>query len=280
MDVDDVDINENGLFIKYTEKYENRVDFLNQYFAFQFNKKVVKYHIKRKHQIESLSNDDLSVISNISPPELYKLEGYDDLNYAKKRIIDCHNKLFNDRNVLMPFVTFVNYHKNGQSFKTSDENISISGKFKGEVFAKYNEDDVLRLGSGYDFITDTKYIYSIPLTYQMANGKKLIINRNPLDAVDLGNGRWKPLIKHQPNAVIVSWFPLYLENAPMYPAMIAKIIADEVNLPAENILHNIIKLNLHALVPAAIQLRESDNAYARFLGSLAQRQLETIAELR
>lgn len=280
VDVNDIDINAEGLFISCPGKYGDKIDFLNQYFKFQFNGGVVSHQVKRKHQIDSLSDADISIISNIFPPELYKLDKFDDLEYAKKRIIDCHNKPYFDKNVIMPFVSFVNYHKNGQSFKSSDDKISLSGKFKGEVFAKYNDDDVLRLASGYDFIADTKYIYSIPLTYQMANGKKMIINRSPLEATELGNGRWKPRIKHQPDSIILSWFPLYLESSPIYPAAIAKMIADEVDLPAENILYNIIKLNLHALVLAAFRLRESENEFARYLGAVAQRQLETISGLR
>lgn len=278
--MNDIDINAEGLFISRPEKYGENIDFLNQYFKFQFNGEVVNHQVEKKHQIDSLSEVDLSVISNIFPPELYNLEEYDDLEYAKKRIIDCHNKPYLDKKVLMPFVTFANYHKNGQSFKSSDDKISLSGKFKGEVFAKYNDDDVLRLASGYDFIADTKYIYSIPLAYQMANGKKMIINRKPLEATELGNGRWKPQIKHQPDSITLSWFPLYLESSPIYPAAIAKMIADEVDLPAENILYNIIKLNLHALVLAAFRLRESENEFARYLGAVAQRQLETISGLR
>jgi len=280
VDVDDIDISKDGLYIKHPEKYDDKIDFLNQYFAFHYNGNTVKHQIERKHQIDSLSDADMAVISNILPPELYELDECDDLEYAKKRIIDCHNKPYGDKKVIMPFVSFVNYDKNGRSFKTTSEKISLSGKFNGEIVAKYNDDDVLRLGSGYDFITDTKYIYSIPLSYQMANGKKMIINRNPLEATEIGNGRWKPQIKHSQDSITLSWFPLYLENVTIYPAIIAKMIADEIKLPAENILFNIIKLNLHALVPAALKLKDSTNPYARYLGALAQRQLETISGLR
>lgn len=280
VNVDDLDINKEGLYISSPEKYGDNIDFLNQYFAFQFNSEVVRYQIERKHQIDSLSEEDLAIISNIFPPELYDLKKYDDLGYAKKRIIDCHNKKYYDKKVIMPFVSFVNYNKNGQSFKANENKISISGKFSDEVFAKYNDDDVLSLASGYDFITDTKYIYSIPLTYQMANGKKMIINRNPLEALELGNGRWRPVITQELDSVKLSWFPLYFENGAIYPAAIAKMIADEINIPAENLIYNVIKLNLYALLPAAFQLRDSDNEFARYLGAVAQRQLETIAGLR
>lgn len=280
VDVDDIDINEDGLFISHPEKYEKKIDFLSDYFAFHFNKAMVSQQSERKRQIESLIETDLALISNIFPPEELNLMHFNGLEFERKRILDHHNIKYHDKNVIMPFVSFVNFDKNGKSFNRSDEGISISGKFEDEIFAKYNDDDVLRMASGYDFITDTKLIYSIPVTYQMANGKKMIINRNPLEATHLGNGRWKPLIKVTQQSITLSWFPLYLEGAPLYPANIAKMIADEINIPAQNILMNLIKLNLFALVPAAFQLRESENAFARFLGAVAQRQLETIAGTR
>ena len=280
VDVDDLGINEDGLFITHPEKYGDNIDFLREYFAFHFNKAVVSQQTERKRQIDSLTDKDLSLISNIFPPGMYDLKKYNGLEYEKKRIIDCHNIVHLEKSVIMPFVSFVNYNKNGQSFNISNEKISISGKFSGEVFAKYNDDDVLRIATGYDFITDTKFIYSIPLNYQSANGKEMIINRRPFEAAHLGNGRWKPLIKETQKTITLSWFPLYLEGAPIFPAIIAKIVADEINLPAENILNNIIRLNLYALVPAAFQLRESENVFARYLGAVAQRQLETIAGTR
>jgi len=280
VDINDLDINEDGLYIKHPEKYGDKIEFLNEYFAFHFNAAAVRQQTVRKQQIDSLSNEDLSVISNIFPPDFYNLKEYSGLEYEKKQIINCHNIKHFEKKVIMPFVSFVNYNKNGQSFKVGKDKISISGKFNDEIYAKYNDDDVLRIATGYDFITDTKYIYSIPLTYKMLNGKKMIINRDPLEAIDLGNGRWKPLITKKQDSITLSWFPLHMDGAPIYPAIIAKMIADEINIPAENILFNVIKLNLHALIPAAFQLRESENLFARYLGSVAQRQLETIAGTR
>ena len=280
VDTEDIGINEDGLFISNREKYGENINFLNQYFLFHFNRNLIKYHIERKRQIENLSDNDKEIIAKIFPPELFKLDGITDLDYARKRIIDCHNKIYLGRSVIMPFVSFVNFHKNGRSFKTDENKISISGKFNGEVVAKYNEDDVLKMAGGYDFIGDTKYIYSIPLKYRMANGKTLLVNRNPLDAIELGNGRWKPLVTVKSDSVTLSWFPLYLDGAPIFPAVISKMIADEIHVPAENILYNVIRLNLHALIPAAFLLKASTNEFARFLGSVAQRQLETIAGLR
>ncbi len=278
--IDDIDINEGGLFISRPEKYGNKIDFLKQYFAFHFDKAAVNHQSEKKEQINSLSEKDRAIISTILPPEFYNLEEYKNLDYEKRRIIESHNSSHYGRGVIMPFVSCINFNKNGQSYNHSNEKISLSGKFDGEIFAVYNENDALKMGTGYGFITDTKHAYSIPLTYPMANGKKMIINRNPLEATSLGNGRWKPIIKVTDDAVTLSWFPLYLEGSPIYPAVIAKMIADEINIPVENLLFNIIKFNLHALVPATFQLKESENSYARYLGAVAQRQLETIAETR
>ena len=280
IDIDDLEINEDGLFIKHPEKYGNKIDFLSEYLAFQFNKTVVSQQTERKCQIESLSDEDLSLISNIFPPKMYSLKDYGGLEYEKRRIIECHNIDHLGKIVIMPFVTCINYNKNGRSYNISDDKISISGKFNGEVFALYNDYDVLAIAAGYDFIADTKFIYSIPLSYKASNGKKIIIKCVPHDLIPLGNGRWKPIIKETQESITISWFPLYLEGASIYPSVIAKVIADETNLSAENILYNVIKLNLHALIPAAFQLRESENLFSRYLGAVAQRQLETIADTR
>lgn len=280
VDIDDLGITENGLFISTPEKHNQYTDFLDKYFALQFNRDVVAGHSDIKRQINSLSDDDLSLISDIFPPVLLDLDKYTGLEFEKKRILDSHNIKHRGKSIIMPFVSFVNYSKNGRSFNVQDDKISISGKFNGEILAKYNDDDVLKIASGYHFITDTQYIYSIPLSYQMINGKKLVVNRNTLEGVQLDNGRWKPVINNTDNCVTLSWFPLYMEGAPLYPAAIAKMIADEIQVPAENLIYNILKLNLHALVPAAFKLRESENDFARFLGAAAQRQLETIAATR
>ncbi len=280
VDINDIDINEDGLFIAHPEKYGNRITFLNKYFIFHYNKSVVTQQTYRKQQIESLSEKDLSIISDVFPPSLLDLKKYNNLEYEKKRIIDCHNIEHLGKKVIMPFVSFVNYNKNGRSFNKTADKISISGKFNGEIYAEYNYDDVLKIASGYGFITDTKYIYSIPITYPMINGKKIIINRDTHEAIQLGNGRWKPCVVVKKNSVTLSWFPLFLEGSPMYPATIAKIIAEEINIPAENLIYNIFRLNLHTLIPTAFQLKESKNTFARYLGAAAQRQLETIAETR
>jgi hypothetical protein len=239
VDVEDLDINEDGLFISRPENYGPHIDFLKQYFAFHFNKAAVSWHTERKRQIESLSDKDVAVISNIFPPKMYNLEKYNGLEFEKKRILECHNIRHRGKKVIMPFVSLVNYNKKGQTFDVSDDKISISGKFNGEVFAKYNFDDVLKIATGYDFITDTKFIYSIPLSYRMANGRKMIINRNTHEAKPLGNDRWKPLIKVTQDAITLSWFPLHMEGAAIYPAVIARIVAEETNVSAENILFNV-----------------------------------------
>ena len=65
VDVDDIDINEEGLFISRPEKYGNKIDFLRKYFVFHFNKTVISQQTKREQHIDSLSDKDLSLISNI-----------------------------------------------------------------------------------------------------------------------------------------------------------------------------------------------------------------------
>ncbi len=277
VDITDIDINKDGLFIANPDKYGENITFLNQYFSFYFNKNVVAQKSKRKRQIESLSKKDLSFITNIFPPSLLNLNKYDGMDYEKKRILDSHNAQHLGKQVIMPFVTLINYHKDGRSYNNSDEKISVAGKFNGEILAKYNNDDVLRIASGYDFITDTKAVYSIPLTYPLINGKKMIINCNTSEAVQLGNGHWRPIVQVKQDSITLSWFPLHLEGSPIYPAIIAKLIADEINIPAENLILNVLKLNLHALIPAAFQLKNSKNAFANYLGEAAQRQLEIIA---
>lgn len=280
VDVNDIDINEEGLFITEPDKYGDEIAFLNKYVKFHFNKNVVAHHSEIKQQIKSLPEKDLSLISRIFPPALLDLNKYSGLDYEKKCIINSHNIKHLDRKVIMPFVSFINYSKNGLSFNNRADNISISGKFHNEILAKYNDDDVLSLASGYNFITDTKYIYSVPITYPMINGKKLIIKRDVYEGIELGNGRWGPAVKISQDSVSLSWFPLYLEGAPMYPSTIAGMIAAEINIPAENLIFNILKLNLHALIPAAFQLTNSENEFSRYLGAATQRQLETIAECR
>lgn len=280
VDIDDIDISEAGLFITRPENYGSNITFLNSYFRFQFNRKVILRYSEIKRQIASLPKKDLPIISNIFPPSLLDVKKYGGLTYEKKRIIESHNIRHLNKKVIMPFVTFLNYGKNGNSYNIEDDRISVSGKFNGEILALYNDDDVLKIASGYGFITDTKAIYSIPLTYKLKNGKTLVINNKTTDAVQLGDGSWKPLVKIEEKSITLSWFPLHLEGAPMFSVIIAKMIADEINIPAENLIYNIIKLNLHALIPAAFQLCQSENAFSRYLGEAAKRQLETISSTR
>lgn len=280
VDLNDVDIDETGLFIAKPEKYGNKIEFLNTYFAFQFNQKVLNHYSEIKQQIKSLSDSDLSVISNLMAPDLYKLEQYKGFSYEKKRMLCSHRIEHCGKIVIMPFVTFLNYNKNGQAYNIKKDSISISGQFHDEIFAKYNDDDSLMMGTGYNFITDTPFAYSIPLSYPASNETRVIINRNTNESTHIGNGRWRPLVENKPGSVTISWFPLHLEGAPRYPALIARMIAAETNLSAEKLLIDIINFNLHALMPAAFELQKSDNLFAKHISAVAQRQLELIAATR
>lgn len=280
VEADDLDVNNNGLFISTKKKYGNKIDFLNKYFAFQFNESVLRFHTETKRQINTLSDKDLSLISTILPPELYKLKKYKGLTYEKERMIDTHKIIHCGKTVIMPFVTFLNYHKNGQPYNVEDDAISVKGKFNDEVSAKYNNNDTLMIAGSYGFITNTKFAYSMPVSYSMPDGTRIIINRCPDEATHIGNNRWKPLVEKKSGAIIISWFPLHLENAPRYPAIIAGIIASETNLSAEKLLLDIISLNLHALVPVAFQLKKSKNQFSQHMSNVAQRQLELIAGTR
>lgn len=279
--VEDIGINEDGLYICNPDKYAEYICFLNQYFKLQFNEQTIKYESKRKRQIQALTKDELSLISRIVHPNMLSLEGYEGLAYERKRIIEKHNIVHFGKNVIMPFLTLVNHDKNGARFDIQKDSISVRGKYSGEITVKYDNDlDVLKIASGYDFITDSQYILSIPLGFTLNNGKLLVIEKNTRNSVQISVDRWKPVTEVLPDKIIVSWFPLYLHDSPMYPATIAKMIADEIGMPAENLLYSIIRFNLHALVPAAFQLSQSQNEFAKHIGAAAQRQLETIAATR
>lgn len=279
IDINDIDINKDGLFITRPEKYGNAIKFLKKYLAFHFNKTMLDQHIKKKQQIKTLSSRELSLISAVIPPYLYDINKDNALEYEKKRMLGCHKINYYDKTVLMPFVTFLNYNNTAGPYDISKKSISVSGKFNEEVFVEYQIGDALIMGSEYEFITDTKYAYSLPMWFETLNKTRIIIDRQPMKSVYKNGRRW-PLLEKKTGLVKLSWLPLYIENAPRYPAIVAEMLASEVDMPAEKILHRIIIHNLHALVPAAFQLQESKNPFATYISSVAQRQLEIIAGTR
>lgn len=280
VDILDVGVRNDGLFILNPEKYGSNMNFLEKYFAFHFNRAILNQHIEQKRQIDSLSSRDLSLISNVLPPDLYNLEDYGELEYAKKRVLDSHKIKHYGKSVLMPFVSFLNHDKNGLSFNTSKDEISISGRCDNEVFVEYNIGDVFLIGGAYGFITDTKVAYSLPVYFEMPNGTRVNIGRDLEKSSSNDKGRVRPIVEKKRGTVTISWFPLYLEGAPRYPAILARRIAAETNLSAEILLMDIFRLNLHVLIPAAFHLKNSENSFAKYVAIIAQRQLETIAGTR
>ncbi len=280
VDIDDVGINKDGLFIANPDKYEINIKFLEKYFAFHFNTKMLDRYIEKKRQIDSLSSRDKSLISRIYPPDMCSSGGDGELEFAKKQIFRSHNILYFGRDVLMPFVTFLNHSKNGKPYHTKEEAISVSGKFSDEVFATYNMEDVVLTAGAYGFIEDTSFAYSLPMAKATPNGTTVTITRKPRESTSTDEGfRW-PLIHKDRGTVTISWFPLYFEGGPLYPARVAQMVARETGMSAEGFLYGVFRANLNALVPAAFQLRESENPYARLAAAAAQRQLELIGGTR
>lgn len=179
----------------------------------------------------------------------------------------------------MPFVTFLNHDKDGKPYDRKKDSISVHGKFSDEVFAAYNEGDVLEFARNYGFIADTKFAYSLAMRISTQSGSQIIINRSPASTLS-PEGFQLPLINKNRNTITVSWFPLYFQNGPRYPARIAQLIANEVGIPAVAILNDVFRSNLGVLIPVAFLLRESENPYAQLHAAAAQRQLELIGGAR
>lgn len=279
VNTNDVDVSQDGLFISNPGKYENNMGFLEKYFAFHFNRKMLDQYIETKRQIASLSSRDLSLISSICPPYQHLSGGSGDLEFAKTQIFNSHSIEYFGKKVLMPFVTFLNHSKNGRSYNVKEDAISVTGKFSDEVFAIYNMGDVLEIAGCYGFIADTRFAYSLPMKMVTPSRRQLVIARNVESASTHKEFRW-PLVRKDRDTVEIGWFPLYFERDPLYPAKVARMVAHETGLSAEMFLNDVFRINLNALVPVAFQLRESENQYAQLIAAAAQRQLEVIGGTR
>jgi hypothetical protein len=276
VDVDDVGISQDGLFIANPEKYGNNMEFLEKYIAFHFNRKMLDRYIEKKRQIESLSSRDLSLISRIQLPELHFSRKYGDLEFAKYLMLRSHKIEYHEKEVLMPFVTFLDHSKNGRPYELKKDAISVSGKFSDEVFAVYNTGDALTFASAHGFITESRFAFSIPIMKVIPNRTRVSIYRKIFESIKTREGFLLPLVHKGRDIVTISWFPLYIEGDPEYPARVARMVAHETGQSAESILYEVFHINLKVLLPAAFQLRESDNPYAQLIAIAAQRQLEVI----
>jgi len=276
VDCDDIDVNSAGLFIKSPNQYMDNIEFLEKYFSFHFNKKLIDFFSSKKRFIDSLSSKDKSLISNILPVHLYELDGISELEYAKNQIFNSHSVNYFGKNMIMPFVTFLNHDKRGVPYNINKEGISVSGKFDGEVFAYYNDYDTMMFAGGYGFVTDTGTAYSIPVMFQLPNGKQLAINRRPKNSVETQHGYSRPLVHKGAKSINVSYLPLFCESDKMLPMKIIKLVAFEIGI-SPNMLFDMVKnLNIKALKPVATQLGESKNQYFEMMASAAKKQLEYI----
>jgi|AMFO01.1.fsa_nt_gi hypothetical protein len=280
VNISDVDVNNDGLFISNPAPYRNYLDFLTQYFAFHFNRNMLCRYIEIARQINSLSNKELGLVSKIYPSCYCTTGGESEIEFAKKLLLKSHYIKHLDKNVLMPFVSFLNYSKFGQSFSIKKDSISLSGKFRGEIFAKYNMDDALWIAGEYGFITDTSYAYSLPMTQTTTEGTSIIITHKFNESTVTSDGLRLPLIHKHNNTITISWFPLYFEGGPMLPARVAKMVANEAGLSAAGFLYRVFRDNLNTLTLVAFQLRESENPFAQLAAKAAQRQLELIGGTR
>lgn len=276
IDVGDVGVNQDGLYIANPRKYKKNIKFLERYVAFHFNQKMLGRYIEKKRQIDSLSSKDLSLISRIYRPDQHWSEGLGEIDFARKQILNTHQITHFGKKVFMPFVTFLNHAKDGASFYIGEDAIALTGKFSNEVFALYNLCDVLGIAGNHGFITDTRFIYSIAMKMLAPDGKQIAIERSLESAINKDGFRW-PLVHKGRDVITLSWFPLYFEKDPQYPAKVAQMVACETGLSAEVFLNNIFRANLNVLIPAAFQLRDSGNPFAQLAGAAAQRQLEVIS---
>ena len=278
--IKDVGINEDGLFIVNPNNYSGRMEFLEEYFAFHFNSRMVNQYIDRKQQIDALSSVELSLIAQFYPPHAYETGNCTDLEYAKRQIINAHKLQYRGQHVLMPFVTFLNHAKTGGRYNINENGVSVSGRFNDEVFAVYNTSDVILLASNHGFVTDTRFAYSVPMTKVTRTGTRVAITRKPRLKTFSPEGYQWPLLEKDRGTLTLSWFPLYFERDPLYPARVARMVADEINQPAEEFLYEVFRANLGVLTTAAMQLGNSDNPFAQLAGAAAQRQLEVVGGTR
>ena len=274
VDIDDVGISEEGLFVSGADKYGSNMVFLEKYFSFHFGKRMVSQYVELENQIGSLSQEDTVFISKVFPPYAYTTNTDKKLECVKNRIINAHKINYMGRKVLMPFVTFLNYSKNGRPYRVSDKGISVSGKFENEIAAYYSYLDTLAIACEYGFVAATDQIYSIPLKMNMRDDTTVIISRHPNQSASTSEGYPRPLVKKENNIVYISWFPLYIEGHPEYPASVSEMIANETGLPADRLIKRIFEINFRELKPAEQHLRNSLNPFSRMVASAALVQLK------
>jgi len=283
VDINDIGINETGLFIARPEKYADNIGFLERYFAFHFGEKLVNELLEEKQQIDSLSENEKLLLQKVGLPDLPNIiDGINEnLEYVKYRILQSYEITFGPLNkmVIMPVVSFLNHDQNGSVFEINNNGITVSGKFNGEVFAFYNMSDVLMFLQRSRFVTDTRFIYSMPMQIIWPNGKTLYINRDVSKSRIIDGKFMWPEVGTKDTVINVSWFPMYFKQGPRYPSRFAASLAHELSIPAEVILHQVFRNNLNTLLPIVFSLQDSENSYIQMVVSGVKRQLELIGGL-
>lgn len=283
---EDIGINELGLYVTKPEKYSNNIDFIEKYLSFHFNKRLVDKTLEEEQQLESLSVHERKILTSI-----HMHTGFDGasnsadagLELVKKRILQHHQLLYSrfGASVIMPFITFANHDWTGTTIKgTEYHGVAISGKFKDEVFARYSDGDALMLLNSYGFVADTPCAYSIPMWFQLPDGRKVEVHREVDKYTIIDQEIRLPTLQKTEDGFIISWFPLFSNVGPYYPARIASYIAQNTNIPGEVILQLIFSQNLRSLLPVIYELQKSNNNYLKLVVSAVKRQLNLIAGVR
>jgi hypothetical protein len=277
VDVGDIGISHAGLFISRPENYGDNIGFLDEYFSYHFDEALVDRLHEEKRQIDSLSEKERLLLKRVNLPNV--INGVEDnLEYVKNRILQFHQITFepHGKKVIMPFVTFLNHDREGTGYIINESGITVTGKYNGEVFAHYQMGDVLMILMNYGFVTNTMFIYSLPMHIRFPDGRLLMIN-NEISKFKRIDGKYIwPVVENKDCEITVSWFPMYFKSGPWYPARFARSISQEFNLPAEDILYSVFRFNLNALLPIVISLKESENSYVQMVVSGIERQLELI----
>ena len=281
VNIGDVAVNKEGLFIANPENYKSNIDFLEKYFSFHFNKKRMKYYFEKRWQIKSLSRKDVSLISQVLDEDQYTIGEYNTVQkYVKRKMVESHSIRFYNKNVFMPMMSFLNHSIDGRGFDIKESGISISGKFSGEVFAFYCYMDTMMMAGQYDFVTNSKCVYAVPATKILPNGARLVINRYPHKSISSSGGLRKPIIQKDQNLVTLSWFPLYLDQLPEYPIEIAQELTEVAGMPADELFRSILEDNCNLLQKVAVELKKSENSFSQLIAKAAQMQLEIITGTR
>lgn len=278
VDIDDIGITKSGLYISKPENYADGISFLNMYFKFHYDENLIAKVLEEKQKIDDLSNDEKATLKIVGLPiTLENIDPTNELEYAKRIICSSHNiRIASGKKAIMPVVTFLNHDHNGIPYNVDKNGITVSGKSDGEMFAYYSDNDLLMFLGEYGFITDTLFIYSLPMHIKFPNGVELQIKQD-ISNLKMSKDRasWPDIVKKD-GIFIVSWFPMYSKKSPGLPPATAAFVANKINVPPQNIIYSIFRYNFKNLSRVVFSLKNSENKYAQKVVSGIERQLELI----